>query len=66
MADIISLSKVRKARERADATTIAEANRAKFGRSKAEKSTERAARATLERLVDSHRLGPAASNDAVE
>ena len=37
MGDIVSFSKARKAKARAEKETVAEANRLKFGRSKAER-----------------------------
>ena len=63
MADIVSLSKARKVRDKADARTIAAANRTKFGRSKSEKAAERQERTTLERHVDAHRVDPKPLND---
>jgi hypothetical protein len=40
MAEIINLRSVKKARQRAEATAQADANAAKFGRTKAEKQLE--------------------------
>lgn len=41
MADIVNLRQARKARARAEAARTAEANRAKYGRTKAEKQASR-------------------------
>ncbi|KQN25089.1 hypothetical protein ASE86_02155 [Sphingomonas sp. Leaf33] len=40
MAEIVNLNRFRKAKVRADAAAQADANRAKFGRSKAEKAAD--------------------------
>lgn len=56
MADILSLSKARKARERAAKEAAAAANRARFGRTLAEREAEAAAKAKADRHVDGHRL----------
>jgi len=40
MAEIINLNKARKAKERVDKSARAEANRARFGRSKAQKQAD--------------------------
>jgi hypothetical protein len=52
MAEIINLNRARKARARADAAGKAEANRAKFGRTKAEKAAEAAEQARQDALLD--------------
>ncbi|TAD87062.1 MAG: DUF4169 family protein [Alphaproteobacteria bacterium] len=56
MAEIINLRRQRKAKARAEEDRVAAANRAKFGRSKADRTrtTEDALRA--ERHLDGHRL----------
>lgn len=56
MAEIINLRAARKARTRADAAATADANRAKFGRSKAEKQTDAAEATRREKLLDGARL----------
>jgi hypothetical protein len=53
-AQIHSLSKARKARARADKEAQAAENRAKFGRTKAEKQQERAERERASKAVDAH------------
>lgn len=52
MADVVNLRLARKARDRAAAAKLAEANRAKFGRTKAERDAEAQAAARAERLLD--------------
>jgi hypothetical protein len=57
MAEIINLRIARKARARADAAMTADANRAKFGRSKAKKQSDAAEAARRTKLLDGARLG---------
>ena len=58
MAEIVNLRQARKARGRADDAAAAAANRAKFGRTKAEKQLE-AARAELARkALEGHKRDP--------
>jgi hypothetical protein len=52
MAEIVNLNRVRKAKARSDAGKAAEANRAKFGRTKAERDTEAAEQARRDALLD--------------
>ena len=52
MAEIVNLNRVRKAKAKADAGKAAEANRAKFGRTKAEKDAEAAEQARRKALLD--------------
>lgn len=52
MAEIVNLNKVRKARARSDAASRAAANRAAFGRTKAEKQADAADRARRETTLD--------------
>ncbi|MHA6721659.1 DUF4169 family protein [Sphingomonas sp. RS2018] len=56
MAEIISLSRARKAKARADKAAVADANRAKFGRTKAEKQREAAEAYRLTALLDGAKL----------
>ncbi len=58
MADILSLSKARKAKERADKDAAAAANRAKFGRAKAEKLADETRKAKAEKGIDGHKREP--------
>lgn len=55
MADIHSLSKARKAKAKADKDVTAEANRLKFGRTKAEKQRVAAERALRHKAADAHK-----------
>jgi hypothetical protein len=55
MAEILSLSKARKARARADKEATAETNRVKFGRTKAEKLNDAAHKSRAEKHIDAHK-----------
>lgn len=55
MAEILSLSKARKAKARIEKEATAEANRLKFGRTKAEKLKDAAEKAKADRLIDGHK-----------
>jgi len=55
MAEIISLSKARKARARTEKVAVAEANRQKFGRTKAEKLKEAAEKAQADKHIEGHK-----------
>jgi hypothetical protein len=55
MGEIINLRQARKVRARADKAANAAANRAKFGRTKAEKTAEKAKHELAERQLDSHK-----------
>ena len=57
MADILSLSKARKARTRSEKEQQAAENRIRFGRTKAEKQREAALRALAEKRLDGDRRG---------
>ena len=52
MAQIINLNRARKAKARVDKSVAAEANRVKFGRSKAEKQADAATRARADSALD--------------
>jgi hypothetical protein len=52
MAEIINLNKARKARAKAVSTAKAVENRAKFGRTKAEKARDDAARERIEKMIE--------------
>lgn len=54
MARIVSLSAARKARAKAGARAVADANAVKFGRSKAEKALEKAQADKAARDLDGH------------
>lgn len=55
MADILSLSKARKAKARTAKEKQAEENRARFGRTKAEKQRDAAEQARARKLLDAAR-----------
>jgi hypothetical protein len=55
MADILSLSKARKTRARADKEQRAAENRAKFGRTKAERQRDAAEREGAGKAADAHK-----------
>jgi len=52
VGEVVNLGRVRKAKVRAEAAQTAAANRAKFGRTKAEKMAECDAAARAERMLD--------------
>ena len=56
MAEIINLRLARKARKRSDAESQANANRAKFGRGKAERTVQRLDDARDRRALDRAKL----------
>ncbi len=56
MGDVINLNKARKAKAKAAASTVASANRARFGRSKAEKDHDRIEAERSAKLVDGAKL----------
>jgi hypothetical protein len=55
MSAPINLNRVRKAKAKSEAKTLAAENRAKFGRTKAEKSAAQAETDKLTREVDGHK-----------
>lgn len=55
MAEIVSLSKLRKTRLRTDKERQATENRAKFGRTKAEKQRDATEQARAAKQVDAHK-----------
>jgi hypothetical protein len=55
MAEILSLSKARKAKARSEKEAAAEANRLKFGRTKAERLKDAVEKAKADRLIDGHK-----------
>lgn len=60
MAEIVNLRLARKARQRADAATIAAENRARHGRTKAERARDSAEAERLTRTVEGARRDGAA------
>ena len=55
MAELINLNRARKAKAKADNEATAAANRAKFGRSKAEKARQAAETSIAQKLIDAHK-----------
>jgi hypothetical protein len=55
-ADIVNLNKFRKARERAEAERQAEANRVRFGRTKAEREAATSEERAKDRVLDDAQL----------
>jgi hypothetical protein len=55
MAEIINLRSARKAKARTEKETAAEANRLKFGRTKAEKLKDAAEKAKADKHIDGHK-----------
>ncbi len=55
MAEIINLRKARKTKARAEKDAVAAENRAKAGRTKAEKAVGAAQKELTERTLDAHR-----------
>lgn len=56
MAEIISFSKARKAKARSEKEVAAEANRQKFGRTKAEKLKATTEKSLAEKHIDGHKI----------
>lgn len=56
MADIVNLNRFRKSRARDERAATAAANRAKHGRSKAEKARDKSESAQTAQHLDNHRL----------
>ena len=62
-AEIINLRRRRKTGERVDQAEVAAANRAKFGRTAADKQGQAAAGTQAARRLDGHRLEPSRPGD---
>ncbi len=58
MAELINLKRARKARARTESEAAAEANRAKFGRTKAERQASETLKAQAERRLDGAKREP--------
>ena len=58
MAEVVNLNKTRKAAARAKARATADANAAKFGRTKAQKTLDEARTELVAKALDAHRLDP--------
>jgi hypothetical protein len=64
MAEIINLNRARKAKAAAEAEALASANRAKFGRTKADKMAEAARQELAAKTLDSHKRDDASDGEA--
>jgi len=58
MAEILSLSKARKSKAKAEKDALAAENRLKFGRTKTEKAVDKAKRDLAEKGIDAHKRDP--------
>jgi len=56
MSEIVNLNRARKARARDEKRITADANAAKFGRTKAERISEAAASDKARKMLDQHKL----------
>ncbi|MDB5618701.1 DUF4169 family protein [Tardiphaga sp.] len=56
MGDIVNLNRLRKRIEREDAAKKAEANRARFGRSKSERKLQESSTIRADSMLDQHRI----------
>jgi hypothetical protein len=56
MGDVVNLKRFRKRLERQQAAQRAEANRARFGRSKSERMADEKGKGRANRFLDQHRL----------
>ena len=65
MAEILSLSKARKSRARAEAKQTAEENRVRFGRTRAERETREKTADLADRRLEGHRREGAEGDDEV-
>lgn len=63
MAEIINLKAVKKAKARAEKERDAEANRAKFGRTKPEKTRDEAETIKRDRMLDGARIDDETTSD---
>jgi hypothetical protein len=55
MAEVINLRSIRKRKERAEKETVAQVNRAAFGRTKSEKELSKAKLALEQKALDKHK-----------
>lgn len=63
MGDVINLRQARKAKARAEKEAVAQENRARFGRTGAEKRRDTQEKDRDQRAHDGHRLDPARDKD---
>lgn len=64
MAEIVNLNRFRKQAARAEAKAAADANAAKFGRTKAQKKLEEAEAARARAVLEAHRREDAPGDEA--
>lgn len=57
MAEVVNLRKFRKCKEREEKETVAQVNRAAFGRTKSEKELSKAKLALEKKALDKHKRG---------
>ncbi|MAI49776.1 MAG: DUF4169 domain-containing protein [Rhodospirillaceae bacterium] len=62
MTDVVNLNQFRKNQRRAEKQRAAEANCARFSRTKAERGATDALRAARKKLLDGKKISPAADN----
>ncbi len=55
MAEVVNLRNFRKQKKRTEKKTVAQANRAAFGRTKSEKELNKAKRALEKKVLDEHK-----------
>ncbi len=58
MTDVVNLNQFRKNRRRTEKKRAAEANRVRFGRTKAEREASDAARAARDKSLDGKKISP--------
>lgn len=63
MTDVVNLNRLRKKKRAEAAEAQAAENRAKFGRTKAEKARDKQERARVDRLAHGRELDPGTSED---
>lgn len=66
MGEIVNLNKARKVRDKAEARRTAESNRLTFGRTRAERQTEKTRREREAAQLDGHRLETGAEDRSAE
>ena len=64
MSEPVNLNKFRKAKKRAEKEQTAKENRARFGRTKAEKQLDKARAEKLDKQTEGHRLKNKAEDEA--
>ncbi len=57
MGDVVNLNRFKKQKAREERSAEADANRVKFGRTKAEKDLDKAEKTLAEKKLDDHKIG---------